>query len=592
MESQVLALQKYFKNHPYVLDAIAIITFLFVTLVVNVQMIRYGLNGLGDVRWHIGWVQHFYAELQAGILYPRWLSGTNFGYGSPTFVFYPPLAYYVGSILRFIGLNSQQTMTAVFSVPIFLSGICFYIYARIKWSRIPALVGAVAYQLSPYLITVITPNGALSTAWAIPWIPLGLYFTDKSLVNHKYLIWLTLFTTVVALTHTPSLLIYAIAWFIYLLIQLKDQPWCNVVISFTSVCLGLGIASIYLFPAILEQKYVNIEYQLGSKGGFLTADIKDLLNPKNIIFKNILAGFVLSLIYAFFNLQNPKKLWNILGWTIFVLIVFFMFSNLSEFLWTSNSTLLKVQRSTRISGLFYFGIAVIVTLVARLILDSSWKIKPFLAAIILSLFVVNFHYGYTSTKKSPGLNQPTKGEVFIKSWMEIALFDPYADKLVDVPEYRPLLPNQQFNADVREGTLPNAEGVWLPEIRGGDPYFPVPKLGEPKMSVIEGNANVDITNWGSYTREFTINAVEPSKIRMRTYYYPAWHLEINNQPYDIEMLNDGTIGFNLPSGSYQGKLTYQLTSAFKLGLLASSLSLIVSILLYLKIIKSNKIINI
>ena len=46
------------------------------------------------------------------------------------------------------------------------------------------------------------------------------------------------------------------------------------------------------------------------------------------------------------------------------------------------------------------------------------------------------------------------------------------------------------------------------------------------------------------------------------------------------MLKDGTIGFNLQPGYYQGKLTYQLTPAFKLGLFCSGLSLITTILIY------------
>ncbi len=588
MKAKVLALRNYLNSYPYFLDAIAVVIFLLATVVINLQMIRYGLNGLGDVRWHITWVQHFSAQFQEGILYPHWLAGTNFGYGSPTFVFYPPLAYYVGSILKLIGLNSQQTMTAVFSLPIFLAGINFYLYGRSKWGRIAGLVGAISYQLCPYLITVITPNGALSTAWAIAWIPLGVYLTDKSIINHKYTIWLLFFTVIVALTHTPSLLIFAIAWFIYLLLQLREKPWQNVLITFITVALGLGIASIYLFPAILEQKYVNLNYQLGSKGGFQTADIQGLLNPKSMVFKNLLAGVILSLIYALFNRQNKQKLFNILGWIIFVLIIFFMFSNLSEFIWNSSGTLQKVQRSTRISGLFYFGLSAIITMVAKLIVDSSWKIKPFLAVIILSLFLVNFQYGFTSTKKSPGLNQPTKGKVFVKEWMEIALFDPYSDKLVDVPEYRPLIPDESFNVEVREGYVPNSEGIFVPEIRGGEAYFPVPKLNQPEISVIEGNANIEVKNWSSYTREFNINVNEPSTLRIRTYYYPAWHLEINNQSYDIEMLNDGTIGFNLTPGNYQGKLTYQFTPAFKLGLFCSGFSLIIAILLYLKLNQAAK----
>lgn len=586
MKAKVLALRNYLNSYPYFFDAIAVVIFLLATMVINLQMIRYGLNGIGDVRWHITWIQHFSAQFQEGILYPRWLAGTNFGYGSPTFIFYPPFVYYVGSILKLVGFNTQQVMTLVFSLPIFLSGVNFYLYGRNKWGRLAGLVGAIFYQLSPYLIISIVRNGALSMAWAIAWIPLGLYLTDKSLINRRYTIGLAFFSTIVALTHTPSLLIFAIAWLIYLLLQLRKQPWQNVLITFIAVVLGLGMASIYLLPAIFEQKYININYQLGSKGGFITFNLAELLTDKNswfaILRKNMLAIIVLSLIYAWFNRKETKKLTTILGWVIFILIVVFMFTNLSEFIWLSSNTLQKIQRSTRISGLFFFGGAAIISLIVKLIIDLQWKIKPFLVVIILSIFAVNFQYDYTLSKQYPGLNQPTKGKVFIKEWMEIALFEPYSDKLVDVPEYRPLLPNESFNVEVREGYVANSEGIWVPQIRGGKAFFPVPQLNEPKMSVLEGNANIEIKKWASHTREFNINVNEPSTLRIRTYYYPAWHLEMNNQSHDINILDDGTIGFNLTPGNYQGKLTYQLTPAFKLGLLCSILSLIATILLYFK----------
>lgn len=65
-----------------------------------------------------------------------------------------------------------------------------------------------------------------------------------------------------------------------------------------------------------------------------------------------------------------------------------------------------------------------------------------------------------------------------------------------------------------------------------------------------------------------------------TYYCPAWNLEINHRSYDIQMLKDGTISFNLQPGYYQAKLAYQLTPVFKLSLFCSGLTLITTILIY------------
>ncbi|MDJ0636402.1 MAG: hypothetical protein QNJ34_24710 [Xenococcaceae cyanobacterium MO_188.B29] len=82
------------------MEIIIVILLVLATIIINSRMIRDGLNGMTDMRWHITWLQHFSKQLAEGILYPRWLAGTNYGYGSPTFVFYPPLVYYLGSLIN------------------------------------------------------------------------------------------------------------------------------------------------------------------------------------------------------------------------------------------------------------------------------------------------------------------------------------------------------------------------------------------------------------------------------------------------------------------------------------------------------------
>ncbi len=62
-------------------------------------------------------------------------------------------------------------------------------------------------MLSPFLVGSIY-SGGLSTVWAMPWIPLGLYLTEKTIEKWKYGLFLSFFIFIVPLTHTPSLLIY------------------------------------------------------------------------------------------------------------------------------------------------------------------------------------------------------------------------------------------------------------------------------------------------------------------------------------------------------------------------------------------------
>jgi hypothetical protein len=576
------------KNQPHWVDLIIVAALVFATIVINLQMIRYGLNGLGDVRWHITWVQHFSQQLAEGIWYPRWIAGTNFGYGSPTFVFYPPLAYYIGSLLKFIGFSSEATMTLLFSLPLFLSGLAFYGYGRHQWGSIPAALGALFYMNTPVFIGAIN-FGNLANLWAYPWIPLGLYLTDQSIIKPKVRILLAGLAAIIALTHTPSLLIYTIAWFIYLLFLLLEKPFKAIFWTFTHGALGLGLASLYLLPAILEQKFVNLDYQFGSKGGFLMLQISDLIKNgwSDILVKNLAALVIFTVICLWALRHNQAETKRTLSWLAVVIIIFFMISNWSEFIWQSSSTLLRIQRSTRVFGLFYFGEAALFTLAVRAILQLNWKWKILPSVLLFSIFLGNFYDGYQLVRKSPGLHSPTTGTVFIREWMEIALQDPYSNKLIDVPEYRPLLSGETPNPDVRERYQ---DGKPIPYIEGGTAYFPIPELDKPEISVISGDASIDIQQWRAYERQFNITAMQPATLRIRTYYYPAWHLYLNQTPHPIMMSEEGTLEFEIATGSYQALLKYEPTLAFIGGIVLSLISLFGLVTLNMrKFLSSSKI---
>jgi hypothetical protein len=60
--------------NPYLLEVGIVILLALATVVINLRMIRDGLNGMTDLRWHIPWIQHFSKQLAEGIGYPRWLA--------------------------------------------------------------------------------------------------------------------------------------------------------------------------------------------------------------------------------------------------------------------------------------------------------------------------------------------------------------------------------------------------------------------------------------------------------------------------------------------------------------------------------------
>lgn len=180
---------------------------------------------------------------------------------------------------------------------------------------------------------------------------------------------------------------------------------------------------------------------------------------------------------------------------------------------------------------------------------------------MILILTINFSFGYKLSPRFPALNNPGKANIEHLAEVKTALEEPYTDKLRDVSEYIPLLSNGKAPDD--------------------------PIIGQTRVSVIQGTATVEIESWNSYQRLLKIDAEESSTIRIRTYFYPAWHLYVNQFSDPINVLSDGTIGLKLNPGSYVVKLNYQHTFAFIVGMIFSTISILLMIALWVIDFKFN-----
>jgi hypothetical protein len=572
-----------FKVPSYFIEACIFAVLLIATAAINLRMIRDGTNGLGDVRWHLTWLQHFSKQLSEGIWYPRWLAGTNFGYGSPTFVFYPPLVYYIGTGIKALGLNFEQTVSALFSGGIFFSGLSFYIFARNYWGRFPSLFGALTYILTPGFI-FLTNGGGLTSLYAFIWLPLLLHLTYKAAHQAAYGSGLALVWALMALTHLPSLLISATAWLIYTIIWFHQshQSWQVRLRIWLAAPLGWGLAAYFLIPAVLEQRYINIDYMLASQAGFrtsmpnLVAIARQGLSDLSV--RQWLACFSFAGIALIGYSQHPRQqrtVWAVLLTAVGV--VLFM-SDWAWPVWEINPVLQKIESSVRISTVLYLSEAVLCALAVQSLQYHRWRLKRFsqmlMLVIVCAILFSNFKYGFQFSRKNPGLHSSGNGVMVNRPWIEKIINDPFSDRLIDVPEYRPRLSQNQSlenSSYIKEELTKDGLPVVRESVSG---LLPTPQLNQPQIEIAQGKADFAIASSSSYHRRFNLTANEPTTVIARLYYYPAWHLYLNGAIHPIEKASDGRILFRVAAGQYDIDLVYQKTPAFKLGIALSLLSLI------------------
>src|SRR4030042_2957601 len=137
-----------------------------------------------DILWHFIWSEQFYNALMEGVLYPRWVD-TPFGYGSPTFVFYAPLSFYVIGIINILTNSLSVSMKIEIFLSIFLSGLSMYSFVKQVNGHPAGLASGVVYQLLPYHIFNLFCRGVVPELFAFIWFPLILLFLHKIFTNTK-----------------------------------------------------------------------------------------------------------------------------------------------------------------------------------------------------------------------------------------------------------------------------------------------------------------------------------------------------------------------------------------------------------------------
>ncbi len=209
----------------------------------------------------------FDAALRDGVWYPGWATDQALGYGYPTFVLYPPLAYYVAEAIHLLGVTKVVAIKWTWALATIGAGLAMYAYARHIAGRQRGLLAAIVYMYVPYHLADIYVRGALAEYSAFVWMPLALLAFHRlaaevtarriGLAGLAYgALWLTHNGT--GLMFTPLLAAYA---FFRLWVEGSSlrARMLRAGGTFGAALLGLGIAAALLLPNLFERAYIAEE---------------------------------------------------------------------------------------------------------------------------------------------------------------------------------------------------------------------------------------------------------------------------------------------------------------------------------------------
>jgi hypothetical protein len=228
-----------------------------------------------DFDFHLASWLDVAASWRHGLFYPHWAPSPNYGAGEPRFIFYPPLTWMLGAAFGLIFPWKGVGLAITFSF-LAATGLATRMLARQALSDGPATLAGCATLFSGYSMFTAYERSAFGELAGGFWIPLLLLLVFRD-CNPQGSVWrrafdgsATLLALVVAgawLSNAPlgvmaSYLLAAVA----LAVALMQRSWSTILRSAVAVTLGLGLSAIYLVPAAVEQRWVQIRQATDDPG--------------------------------------------------------------------------------------------------------------------------------------------------------------------------------------------------------------------------------------------------------------------------------------------------------------------------------------
>jgi hypothetical protein len=237
-------------------------------------MLLHGYPIAHSTEFNLSWIFQYQRQFWSGQIYPRWLEFSNFGFGNPTFVFYPPMLVIATLPFSLLGMDLPTSLIGSMILSAFILALGIYLYASLYFPSWLALGVSGLTVASPYFLIDVYQRGAIAEVWAIAFIPWVLLATHKLIsqvdlpqIQRTHAISLAIAWGMLGLSHLPTLLISFLAWLpmpLWLLINLiKSNSLRRYIIEvgycYLSASLGFVGISFFLMPVIFDQASVQIE---------------------------------------------------------------------------------------------------------------------------------------------------------------------------------------------------------------------------------------------------------------------------------------------------------------------------------------------
>ena len=504
-----------------------------------------------DTGFHIFQSFQFLQGLENGSFYPRWAADANNGYGSPNFIFYSPLAYYLMAFIHLWEPSMIMSMVWAIWAGFFLSGLSMFFATRKMFGNPGSLLAAVVYQMLPFHLIDLYHRGTFGELLAYSWLPLFFYFlmnvrkTEDTRVN---MVGLSLSYAGLILSHLATAFMFSIvagAYLLYGLVFLEEKR--ALIKTGVALAVGLGISSVYLGPAVLERKFIHMGVMSKFIYSYAGVYLFDSHAPLFEVFFRLLyltvlveAVFFLLIVLVSRKSSSPAGRADTNRFLVLVFVGSILLTTpLSAPVWN------RIPQFTVLQFPWRWIVVMEVSLCFLIARTYSFEnVRAYRPARFLKSFVVIFLAVFAQL---PMQNIPS-ASISEADFQRLNRMHKWRDIMDEKPEYMP--------------AWANLADIWS-------------RKRHDRVATISGRASTRVTEWAPESRTIEVRALSDSVLRVSTYYYPGWEVTLDGggTPVDVDK-GKGALLVRVPEGDHTIRTTFGDTRLRRMAKYTSLISLL------------------
>jgi hypothetical protein len=493
------------------------------------------------------WSRQFLDALRDGFLWPRWLPDSHGGYGSPTFVFYAPLTHWLLAGVQLLGADIAWASAWVRFGALLGSGLGVYVLGAARWGRGPGLLAAAFAMALPFRVFDLYAVGVFQSKIAVLFFPFVLVAAHRLATSGAGIVPLAISIALVTLSHVLSGYIAILLTAVYVLVLAESRARALARFA-VAVALGLALAGAYLVPALVESRYVHLDWFREQTWGRF---------ENNFLFW--IATAVPEAARTDYHSQIRTNVLLSLGLAAIVPLA----SGLGA----------RPHRRELAATFAALGTAVFLMSSASMIV---WRWLPGLQLVLFSARFAN--YAVVLAAVAIGISLTGAPSLVRRVGLACSL----------------LLIALQGATLVRRGCAedPNALGAFGPDydvVEYTPATVPLEWLNHPwARPEIEltppGNAH--ITRTTAHERVYEVDTTGAARARLRLFSFPGWRMELDGSPVDHSVEPEsGAVLIDVPSGAHTIRAVFGSTWDRGLGW---AISLVAALLLGVLASRSNR----